>query len=213
MNEVDSWQDALNKEKSLFQIYLASLKLPKSQFNTLCRYLSPIFSAIIVFSIQYYKWDTDFFFPIVGRWAALIVSVSTGLLGFLVTGFAIFCSFSDRSLLVELAKTNQIGTNVSVFKYLFFNFLSVFVVFLVAFSTSITILLISDLNIQVPDVHYSARIIPTSGIINCVILIIFSTLVTEMIVKLKSFIWNIYETFLTMVTVSDFLDVQREKQT
>ncbi len=161
------WKDDLVKEKSLWQVYRASLRLPKSTFNQWAGLVSIV--AIALISIN---WAVNARAEQAYK-ATLLISdigfdLSVQILGFLIGGFAIFATVTDHRLMIKLAETPMSEGGVSVFKNIFFNFLSVFYIFLITLATSIIIKLIGGIEFFSFEYFIQKRHLLLAGlIINC----------------------------------------------
>lgn len=199
---IENWKKDLVTEKSLRQVFVASKDLRKSKFNRIVYVITTVisFSVSVVFV---YLEDAAQSADLVRSIAEICFNLTVQILGFLIGGFAIFATISDPKLMVKLAKSQMPNSNISVFKNIFFNFLSVFYVYVITLSTSVAIKIFS--NIDTRRLYHTLSDIPNIylAVINCLILMILSYLLTLSIVRLKSFIWNIYQAFLIFLIASD----------
>lgn len=139
----------------------------------------------------------------VGEWATLSANMSVAILGFLIAGFSIFATMTRPSLFRYMARYKSEGRPISDFKFVFYNFLYIFIHYLLLLSMSVLTAIffipkspvwfvadiVYDINpslVTVSAAAYGAAL---------VIYIIFSLLL------LKSFLWNLYQTLIFAIFV------------
>jgi hypothetical protein len=206
MSLEQDWREDILQEKSLFEAYQKSVKIPTPSFNKKLRYyFYPLISISCLVLVQIYQ-KNDRIVGAIDGLNGSILAIAVSVIGFLVAGITIFTTLSDRRVLVELAKTQHEKSDISVFKYLFFNFLSVFVVFITALVLSLLYQLIISLKIAMPTIDVGDILIRLDLLCNGLSLGFLMIVAIELMLKLKSFIWSIYATFISMIVVSDFLD-------
>ena len=139
------WKNRLTAQKSLSQIYWKARKVASSRWNARV--------AWFVFLVLVLGLGANFYFgkPIVS-YVGLVsgineiseigFSLTTSILGFLIAGFAIFASITNRDVFVVLAKLDHTEGGISRLQFMFFNFLLVFIHFIVFLAISIFIKLI-----------------------------------------------------------------------
>lgn len=205
MIDTPDWIIDLQKEGSVLEVYKASLKLPRSNFNRLCRYLVGATSTLfLVFYITAYG-DNNILLEVIKFLSDTIILIGVTILAFLAAGFTIFTTISEKNILIELAKTPQIKTDFSTFKYLFFNIMSVFSVYIFSISCAVLVRSIYIFQLPTPFGETKLNSYSPENVIDCCIIILLSVFLTEMILKLKSFVWNIYSTFVSMLIASDVI--------
>jgi TM2 domain-containing membrane protein YozV len=106
---------------------------------------------------------------------------------------------------VALAQTEQNGAGVSCFKYLYFNLLNVFVVYIFILTVSSAVQVLCKMPVGVSDLIIFKVIFPSAVIVNGIVLTSLIILFSEAVICLKAFIWNIYATFISVLTVSTLL--------
>ena len=125
------WKRKILKQKSLYEIYkLSSRIIPRPNFNVwlLCsfRVLAVIFVIwSIRFGSEFYSIaDTTSLVHSVANYG---YSFSLSVLGFLITGFAIFATLTKPEIFIILAqipyKKDDKDTGISRLQFIFFNFL------------------------------------------------------------------------------------------
>lgn len=202
---ITNWKADLFKEKSLHEVFRASKTLPKSPHNKFLYALSGIAIAVSVVVWLVTK-------QVAGSARAVITiadiafDLSVQILGFLIGGFAIFATVTDDRLMIRLAQAPMNGSDLSVFKHVFFNFLSVFYIYIATLSCGIIVKIGSQLSLLDSSTILQWRHgLTFLTAINCLVFVILAWMVTLATVRLKSFIWNIYQGFITFLAVSDMM--------
>jgi hypothetical protein len=206
MNFEETWQEDILLEKFIFDTYKKSTNIPTPQFNRKVRLFFYPFLFISNFLLVHIYQHNDLIVSAIQNLNSSILAISVSVIGFLVAGITIFTTLSDRRVLIELAKTEHEKLGISTFKYIFFNFLSVFVIFISSVILSLTYQLIGSLKIDLQIIIFKNKYIYLNLFFNGLFFAILITVATELLLKLKSFIWSIYATFISMMLVSEFLD-------
>jgi hypothetical protein len=128
------------------------------------------------------------------------------ILGFLIGGFAIFATISDSKLMVRLAKTPMKKTDLSVFKTIFFNFISVFYIYVVTLSLAILTKIGASLHIVSLEGLSDEMQVHLVTLVNSIVFLVLGAAVVLSVLRLKSFIWNIYQAYLTLLVVGQIVD-------
>jgi hypothetical protein len=139
-------------------------------------------------------------------------NLSVQILGFLIGGFAIFATVTDDRLMIRLAQAPMPRGGLSVFKYVFFSFLSVFYIYIVTlgFSTFVKLCMSIDL-VDTKGLMSRSFGPPLLAGFNAAVFSVLAGCITLAVVRLKSFIWNIYQGFITFLSVSEMMEREREK--
>jgi hypothetical protein len=193
---MEDWQSDLLSEKSLGEVYQKSKKLPKSHANKLI-YRVTLCAAIYIMGMWLLYNDASSSAKTVLNIAEICFSISVAILGFLVTGFSIFIGLSNDPLMIKIAKIKMRDEEVSIFKDMFFNFLSVFYIYLRVLVISVAIKVVPGLGFAEYLATYNSVFVAT--VINC---IAFSFIVFNLVlslVRLKSFVWNLYQAYITLI--------------
>jgi hypothetical protein len=199
MNDFDPSE--LTKEVGLLDVYKASRsKLSRSRINNFSTIL--VFSALFIYAIFSSETSAQLLEKI-RKWAELGFSFSAGILGFLIAGFTIFATVSDKSLFTEMARQPKGNTGLSYLKYNFFALMYVFIVYL---SFAILCLLIQlfggtsgflsiMLKFMAGDFYFEdvKRVISGFGVI------VVGTWFFYCLILLQSFIFNIYHIVMTAI--------------
>lgn len=194
-----NWKEDIFLETNLSQAYRASRKFTPNRFNQAVRCLVFAVGSIIAgLWINDADWNGSY--DALMKLSNLGFDLSVQILGFLIGGFAIFATVTDHKLMVPLASSPMKGENVSVFKYVFFNFISVFFIFLIVLSVSLSVSIIDSITSL-----STTRNALVAAIVNSLTFVVALCLVCSAVLRLKSFIWNIYQAFLIFISVSDAL--------
>lgn len=202
----DAWIENLFAEKSLWDAYKSAGHFPRKAFDIRLRWTVWLVSPIVILLTFSFALNLGQQVSAISAIASVFASFSATVIGFLVTGLAIFASLSERKIWIELAKTPQKDTKVSSFKYIFFNLLRVFVIFIFSFCFSIFAYGAGAVGLEIPDLEYCNYIISTATIVNTIAFSLLTFAFVEAISSLKSFIWNLYTTFVAMIAISTLLD-------
>lgn len=200
----------LFREKSLYEAHRASGQIDKSATNQFIYAVAGI--AIAITSIIWLSNDrVEQSASATLMVADLGFDLSVQILGFLIGGFAIFASVTDSRLMARLAQSPMPKTGLSVFKYLFFSFLSVFFIYIMTLSLCAAVKIGSSIEWFSPSELSSHRGgIKAMVAANTLLFIAVSSYFTRAIVRLKSFIWNIYQGLITILSVSDMMREEDE---
>lgn len=209
------WKERLTAEKSLFQVYLKARKVASSPWNArvswfVCLFLlgglaaniccgNPVVSYMGLVSGIHAVGDIGF-------------SLTTAILGFLIAGFAIFASITKREVFIVLAKLNHTRGGISRLQFMFFNFLLIFIHFIVFLTVSIlTKLVLYPGGPFANGLQYVASL--DSEAPNYIMVLLFSILTAWLVfllMLLKSFIWNLYQAVLVTIGAAAELAEQEE---
>jgi hypothetical protein len=202
------WRGALFAEKTLLQVYRKARRVASSRFNI--RVAIGVFVAIAasMASRVYLEGEPisyDGAITTTRSIANLGFSYCTSILGFLITGFAIFASITRPEIFILLAQLKHENSKITRLNFIFFSFLLVFIhyiAFLLACLFVILVLgpggpfanLLTRLAIWQPRlIHYGGGVLVAVG----------SAWFVFLVMLLKSFIWNIYQAILlTIATAS-----------
>lgn len=217
----DDWQDKIFEEKSLWQVYARSKKaIPRQKAN--------LFSLVLIFLLSLFLigylfiahselfWVNDsaaFAHKIAD--AGTILSLS--ILGFLIAGFSIFASVTKTELFVLLAKMpyrqDDKDTGISRLQFLFFNFLNVFsiYIFLLVICMTVDIGFDNSSPLQVLIRMVTAENATILHVGNCAAILSVEVMLVEAILRLKSFIWNLYQSVL--LTIATEYELQKKSKT
>ena len=201
-----TWISELFVEKGLWAAYLKSKKFPATSFNRRFEiFFLPIF-FVSTFILLWLLSDSDETLRGIDAGSYLLASIAATIIGFLVAGLAIFTTLSDKKILIVLAQTQQKGTNVTTFKYLYYNLLNVFVVYIRVLVIAFFVQIIAKMAVPIKDSDWVIFPLPVTDAINGVVLSGLFLLFLQSMLSLKTFIWNIYATFISVLTVSTVIE-------
>lgn len=204
-----SWQRDIFLEGSLWDTYKKSPDWRSNRFNRV------VLVGAILLSVSLTLADVLFGTPYKGKvteiitairsWLEIGVSFSLGTLGFLVAGFTIFATVSRPELFIHMAQTAYKESGLSQFKWVFFVFLNVFVNYISYLSFSIVLLFVVRFVMEIKGLRDLFSLAPASFKIGAVysVLIVYFVWTVLLILKLKSFVWNIYSTIRISIVYHD----------
>jgi hypothetical protein len=209
--------DDLFAEKSLARIYRLAPSFCSNRFNCVVAFLTFIFLSVFsVFHICVPALRESIKFPFAdtfSSWANVGASLSGTILGFLIAGFAILCTVLRPETIVALGKLKNEKYGLSELKLLFVIFVDVFVQFLSLLFVSIFVLIFGGktgpammLGEQLAKIHWMVPFCLLH-----LILTIWGTWMIMLVLSLKSFVYNLYQSLLLgLADVAD--DLQRKSK-
>jgi hypothetical protein len=203
MNQIEKWDTDLLNEKSLSDVFRKSRSIVSSKSNDVIFKTSVFFALCYIVAIANYDVDNSRITDAISRASSLIASLSVSILGFLIAGFSIFATITNKELLRKLAQTRYKKTNLSQFKYIFFNFINVFSVFLFALAFSQVIFIVTPLG-WAPFIEQRQILNSFSvEVFNSIILSALCIVSLYSFLRLKSFIWSLYQSILITTILDD----------
>lgn len=190
------WVEDVFREKSLWHVYRASRVIPPNGFN---RKVMALGCAIATFYVAGNAWGGVSNLRVldaITRSSQSLLTIATAILGFLVTGFSIFVASTNPKIFRLLENTRYRDTEISQFKNVMFNFLNVFSVYLVALTVSVAIYVITPLGWWPPFEYLAKRSIKLVPVFNSAVLSIICLMALYSILRLKSFIWALYQSLI-----------------
>jgi hypothetical protein len=183
------------KEKSLWDIFLASRKIKKTKFN-----LAFTTATFILTSLYcYFEKDTQNIHNTLTKLVDVGLNCSVGLLGFLIAGFTVFATLVKPELLLVMAQRIEKTSGLSFLKYSFFTFTRTFIYFLILIFTQLAVILFSQEN------SFGGNLIPSEAYdiifksTNRIGLVIYVSLWVFSFLQLKSFVFNVHHIVMTMI--------------
>ena len=188
------WRDDIYREKSLFDVYLASSVIKPSKFNKICMCITYFGCALYVGLNTYTGVRNEFVLSSIEKLSGSLVTVTTAVLGFLIAGFSIFVSSTPNRTLILLLNTRYGKTNLSYFKQIMFTFLNVFTVYLLVLAVALAVNSSTPLGWSpILNWYPHVRFVTT---FNSIILAIIAIGAVYSTLRLKSFIWTMYQGLL-----------------
>ena len=181
---------ALTSEKSLWDVYVLSRKIPASGFN---RIVLVSISSILTIYAFFVCDDVGLLLKSVRDWSSIGLSFSLSVLGFLIAGFTIFATLTKPEMLLSMMSINHKQSGLPYLKYNFFAFMRVFIYYLVISFLCLSVVLFGK---QSGIVSTLIGMIPYAIEVKVVLVKLFYVLIGSgllfLILLLKTFIFNIY---------------------
>ena len=211
------WKDKITEEKSLFAVYRKARSIALGRINKQIA-TAAFVAAAFLFGINIYVNMA------IAPYAALITTIreigdagfsfSTGILGFLIAGFSIFASITKPEVFILLAKLPHKEGEITRLQFIFFNFLVVFVHYIFFLAACFFIKLGLYDNGPLSGIlrilaEQDKRIIVFGSSATLCVLI---TWLTFLLMLLKSFIWNIYQSVLLSIVTEGQRREDEEQQ-
>jgi hypothetical protein len=187
--------DDLTSEKKLWDVYIASRRIPLSRFNF-------ITTTIVFFLLVVNSWLTtqpiNETINVVRQLADAGLSVTLSTLGFLLAGFTIFATVSQPSLSLRMAEISHPKSGLSYLKHNYFIFLRVFIYYLIFSIFCLCIIMFGHKGGLISLlVSYSPSPDKVQFTVVKISYVIILTGYYFLIMQLKSFIFNIYHAVMT----------------
>lgn len=196
---IENWSKDLSAEKDFFAVMAISWKDvgdKKDLYFTLILFLFCLIVSSVLYSVQPYRLSAPLAAGLAVQWSSVGISLSSSILGFIIAGFSIFSTMTDRKLFHILAKIKKEGRGISEFKFVFYNFLYVFWHYLFYLLLCILVLVLASKGAPVwrlAKEFYPNKIIDFLSVIFCSALAIYTI---HVVFVLKNFIWNLYQSIL-----------------
>jgi len=185
----------LTKEKKLWDIYIASRRIPFSRFNAFT-------TLIVFFALVTNSWLTtqplEETIELIRKISDTGLTTSLNTIGLLLAGFTIFATVSQPSLSLRMGEIINKDSGLSYLKHNYFIFIRVFIYYL-AFSIFCLLIVMFGHKGGLMSLLVSCSPYP-DNMKYTVVKISYVTLFTGyyfLIMQLKSFIYNIYHSVMT----------------
>ena len=204
---MSDWKDRLFSEHTISEAFWSSPSVFHRSFHISVISAAVLFMILVVVFLETERQLGNLSWVMIAnyitKFSDLGFNFSTAILGFLIAGFAIFSSITNPKLFWILAElTNDDYPKLSELKFIFFIFMNTFVHFIAFaclcwFSSSVFTqcgVIVRDcsddsgVSIVMPIVYLFILLIPLYAII--------------LILKLKSFIWSLYQAVLLSIVYS-----------
>jgi hypothetical protein len=204
------WQERLFADRSLLQIFLKSRGSYETPFNFILLMVIAILSATIGFA---YLIEGQGVIPrsevaeTVRAWTALGVTLSTTVLGFLIAGFTIFATISNPRLFANMAQIwNKKVKNTTQLEYAIRPFINCFVNYITYASASVFLAMLAAKGGIVARVIVSIIQDQYMSYLFVIFFSVYLTWTVALLLKLKSFVWNIHQTMMLCIAASALPD-------
>ena len=185
----------LTKEKSLWDVYIESRKIPSSRFNDLT---TLAVATLLILNAYLTKTPIKELLELVRKSSDAGLAISLSTLGFLISGFTIFATISQPALSIKMSEIRHPESNLSTLKHNYFIFLRVFIYYL---CFAFFCLLITMLGHQGGLVALAVSYFDCMPLLKPVLVktsyVILFTGYFYLLIQLKSFIFNIYHAVMT----------------
>ncbi|ATH76168.1 hypothetical protein CLM76_00445 [Vreelandella venusta] len=195
MDELEFNPKELTREKKLWDVYLASRRIPFSRFNFIS---TLVVFILLVFNAAFSRETMPDTIELVREMASSGFAISLSTLGFLLAGFTIFATVSQPSLSLSMAAVTNEKSGLSYLKHNYFIFLRVFIYY-IAFSVfSLSIIIFGHSGGLIATIiNLSPNPDPLRFFIIKAAYVLLFTGYYFLIMQLKSFIFNIYSSVMT----------------
>lgn len=185
----------LTKEKRLWDIYIASKRIPFSRFNA-------ITTAFVFILLLANSWFTtqpvEETIELVRDLSRTGLAVALSTLGFLLAGFTIFATVTQPSLSLRMAEIAHPDSGLSYLKHNYFVFLRVFIYYLLFSIFCLFIIMFGHKGGLIPLlVSYSPYPEQVKFAVVKASYVLLFTGYYFLVMQLKSFIFNIYHSVMT----------------
>lgn len=187
----------LLKEKSLWQVYVSSRKIPFSKINIAAGLIVTIFVAALGLSAK----STMVLADALLAFATMGFSLCIAQLGFLLAGFSFFATVADKEMFCRMADKTHQASGLSYLKYNFLVFMRVFVEYLVfcLACLGMMVLLTKDIGLRETVSGWMNNWQTAKLWIAAVTFGLFVGCVVYLLMQLASFIYNIYHVVMTCI--------------
>lgn len=133
-------------------------------------------------------------------WSTNGLLASVTILGFLIAGFSVFATLSDKELFRRLASYKS-DKPISSFKFIFFSFIYTFVVYIAFVITSACIMVLAEENSPVQYLlsFWEARQPDSERVGVAIVTSIYLAYMLHVLLVLRGFVWNLYSSLLIAI--------------
>lgn len=211
------WLERLTEDRSLAQVYRKARKVASSRWNTGVGWI--VFLALGAVMTAYACWGDP---AAVESWTVTGIrqiaetgfAFTSAILGFLIAGFAIFAGVTKPEVFVLLGKLDHPTFGVSQLQFIFYNFLLVFIHFIgfLAVCVFVDVLLhpggaltgvVTSMLSFVPNARTHVLVLGYSALAGWL---------GFLLMLLKSFVWNLYQTIIVSIGIEAGVGKQKEKE-
>lgn len=197
--------NGLTEEKNLWQVYLKARRFPGTTFNTFARAgtigLLVVFCIANEFCFKRSLMDLKETASQIRSWADAGIGFGSQVLGFLIAGFTIFATLSKPQLFIDLSHAQKKGTQVSQLKFMFFNFLMVFIHYVAFLWLCVFIKLFGQeggattklLSWALKNHEWGKALVLN------ILFIGMGFWFVNILILLKSFVWNVYQSVILSI--------------
>lgn len=199
-----NWTEKIFQEKTFSSVYFKARRVCSSRVNLGAAVLTFVLSLIYLAVNFRYGMAWMPFTSIVTTIRAIGevgLTVTTQLLGFLIAGFAIFASITKPEIFIMLANLPHKKGDITRLQFIFFNFLFVFIHFILFLAVSVVVKTVLGSNGPLSGLlQWFADTRPTAlSVFAGLLLCMLSAWLVFILMLLKSFIWNMYQSILLAI--------------
>jgi hypothetical protein len=192
----------LTKEKSLWDIYVLSLRIKSSRFNK----ITIIFSTVFLFYYTFMLHNNNILLSEIRSLSLFALNLSITVLGFLIAGFTIFATLSKPDMLLKMMEHIHKETGLPFLKYNFIAFVRVFIYYIAIIFFYIFIILLGNKN---GLISITLNYLPMAPLIKDIIIkfsyIAVGSSLIYLVLLLKTFIFNIYSIVMNQLRWECFI--------
>jgi len=137
--QIPDWKKDVFLEKTLGSVFRVSIGVVGSPFDFVIS-VGVATIGIIAGIFSTFCWEVtappNTIASIVQDWSVVSAGFAGAILGFLIAGFSIFATMTDKTLFHDLAKIKSDKRDISEFKFIFYNFLYIFIHYLAYMAVS-----------------------------------------------------------------------------
>lgn len=185
----------LTKEKKLWDIYIASKRIPFSRFNA----ITTTFVFILLLANSWFTTQPVYkTIELVRELSNTGLAVALSTLGFLLAGFTIFATVTQPNLSLKMAEITHSDSGLSYLKHNYFVFVRVFIYYLLFSIFCLLIIMFGHEGGLVPLLaSYSPYPEQVKFAVVKASYVLLFTGYYFLVMQLKSFIFNIYHSVMT----------------
>lgn len=201
---IPNWKDDVFKEKKFSSVLRASFGVVGSPWDAVAFGITLVGGMLVVCWAEYcsdYLAPAAVTYKMIHAWGVLALGLASSILGFLIAGFSIFAAMTKKELFWDLAKIETEPRNISDFKFIFFNFLFVFAHYLayIIFSVTLTFLFVKGSPIWFLAIWMKSELYFPIDLFCGFVAVIFCCYTVYILLLLRSFIWNMYQSLLVAI--------------
>jgi hypothetical protein len=187
----------LLQEKSLWQVYVASRKIPFSKINIGLGVAAAALTSLFAWRAA----STALLADQLAHFATMAFNLSIAQLGFLLAGFSFFASIGDKEMFCRMADRTHTQSGLSWLKYNFLVFMRVFCefLFLALLSLGLMVVLAKGLGIRESISTFLNQWPDAKQPITAIVVGLFIGTVVYLLMQLASFIYNIFHVVMTSI--------------
>lgn len=198
-NHLEKMCQELTAENNLYEVYLASRRIP---FSTINRNLLIIFSAISL--LLTLTIDSEILAENILLISNNLISVVLTVLGFLIAGYTIFCSVMNHNLSMDLYHSETRPYGFSQLKHSHLLFMRVFFYYLIYTFILILIQFFSKSQLLINLMGNNLEKIEcVFYLINYLVFNVLFIGIVFLLLQLASFTFNIYHSVMTSICLTE----------